>query len=240
MEEDLRQLGVISFLVIYQRVSYMKRKSVALSMTEIVIPLKSEHVKNVVDVHLQSFRGFFLTFLGREFLSELYRGIVTDPSGIAFVAVAYERVVGFVAGTDHPAGFYKRLLGKRWWRFGLASLPAIIKKPQVVLRLFRALSMPTQVTAENGRGTLMSIAVLPGEQNKGIGHLLTKAFLEEARKRGLQQVDLTTDKLNNDSVNAFYLREGFYLTRNFETPERREMNEYMIDLPGNKFNEQPI
>jgi len=209
-------------------------------MTEIVIPMKLEHIKSVVDVHLQSFRGFFLSFLGREFLSELYRGIVTDPSGIAFVVVAYERVIGFVAGTDHPAGFYKRLLGKRWWRFGLASLPAIIKTPQVFFRLIRALSMPTQVTAENDRGTLMSIAVLPGKQNKGTGHLLTKTFLEEAKERGLRQVDLTTDKLNNDSVNAFYIREGFYLTRSFETPEGREMNEYVINLPAKDLNEQPF
>ena len=96
--------------------------------------------------------------------------------------------------------------------------------------------MPTQVTAENDRGTLMSIAVLPGKQNKGIGHLLTKAFLEEAKERGLRQVDLTTDKLNNGSVNAFYLREGFYLSRSFVTPEGREMNEYVINLPAKDLN----
>jgi ribosomal protein S18 acetylase RimI-like enzyme len=198
-------------------------------MAEIVTAMTLNHVKNVVDVHLQSFRGFFLTFLGPDFLSELYRGIVTDPSGIAFVAVADERVVGFVAGTDHPAGFYKRLLRKRWWRFGLASLPAVIKEPPLFYRLFRALSMPKQVTAENGRGTLMSIAVLPGEQNRGVGRPLVKAFLEEAMKRGLRQVDLTTDKLNNDSVNAFYLRQGFSCSRCFVTPEGREMNEYIIN-----------
>jgi GNAT superfamily N-acetyltransferase len=202
--------------------------------------MKLGNVKSVVDVHLKSFQGFFLTFLGRDFLSELYRGIVSDPSGIAFVAVADERVIGFVAGTDHPAGFYKRLLKKRWRRFGIASLPAIIKKPHVVLRLFRALSMPKQVTAENGRGTLMSVAVLPGEQNKGIGRLLAKAFLEEARKRGLHKVDLTTDKLNNDSVNAFYLREGFSRSCSFVTPDGREMNEYVIDLPAKILNEQSV
>ena len=207
-------------------------------VTEIVVPMKLEHVISVVDVHLRSFQGFFLTFLGNNFLSELYHGIVNDPSGIAFVATDDERVVGFVAGTNHPAGFYSRLLGKRWWRFGLASLPAIFKKPSVVLRLFRALSMPKQFTAENGCGTLMSIAVLPGNQNRGVGRALVKVFLEEAAIRGLRQVNLTTDKLNNDSVNAFYLREGFSRSRSFVTPERREMNEYVMNLPVNKLNER--
>jgi len=194
----------------------------------------------VVAIHLSSFQGFFLTFLGRQFLGELYAGILDDSSGFAFVFDEHGRTVGFVAGTDHPAGFYKRLIRKRWWRFGLASLPALIKKPHVVLRLFRALSMPNQMTAENGHVTLMSIAVLPGEQNKGIGRLLAKAFLEEARKRGLHKVDLTTDKFNNDSVNAFYLREGFSKSRSFVTPEGREMNEYVIDLPPGKLIGKPV
>ena len=207
---------------------------VSLGMAELVTDMQMEHVKSVVEVHLQSFRGFFLSFLGRNFLSELYRGILTDPSGIALVAVADERITGFVAGTEAPAGFYKRLLRKRWWRFAWASLPAIIKKPSACLRIFRALSMPKQVTTEKGRGTLMSIAVLPGEQSQGIGQRLVAAFLEEAAKRGLQQMDLTTDKCNNASVNAFYLQQGFSCVHSFVTPEGREMNEYRIDLPVNR------
>jgi ribosomal protein S18 acetylase RimI-like enzyme len=163
-------------------------------------------------------------------LSELYRGIVKDPSGIAFVAFTDQRVIGFVAGTDHPTGFYSRLLKKRWWRFALTSLPAVITDPSTFFRLFRALSMPQQVTQEKGRCTLMSIAVLPAEQKRGVGRPLVKAFLGEAVKRGLQQVDLTTDKLNNDSVNHFYLQQGFSYSRSFVTPEGREMNEYILDL----------
>jgi ribosomal protein S18 acetylase RimI-like enzyme len=184
----------------------------------------------VVSIHLRSFQGFFLTFLGHRFLKELYSGILADPTGIAFVCEDQGHILGFVAGTAEPAGFYQRLLRKCWWRFGLAALPAVIKKPSVCLRLFRAFSMPKQVTLEKGRGTLMSIAVAPDEQNRGIGRDLVNAFLQEAVQRGLHQVDLTTDKLNNDTVNSFYLRQGFVCLRSFTTPEGRQMNEYCIDL----------
>ena len=71
----------------------------------------------VVSVHLASFQGFFLTFLGRQFLSELYAAIVDDATGVAFVCSEGARVLGFVAGTSQPAGFYSRLLQRRWWRF---------------------------------------------------------------------------------------------------------------------------
>jgi ribosomal protein S18 acetylase RimI-like enzyme len=200
------------------------------SMAESVVPMKIDHIKSVIDVHIQSFRGFFLTFLGRDFLSELYRGIITDSSGIAFVAISENCVVGFVAGTDQPAGFYERLIRRRWWRFGLYAFPVVLKKPSASFRLWRALSMPKIVTKEQSRGTLMSIAIMPGQQSKGIGQLLVKSFLEESIKRGLKKVDLLTDKLNNDSANSFYLRQGFNLLRSFTTPEGREMNEYIIDL----------
>jgi GNAT superfamily N-acetyltransferase len=196
-----------------------------------------DHVKGVVDIHFQSFHGYFLTFLGHEFLSELYRSIVIDPSGIAYVAMIDTHIVGFVAGTDHPADFYRRLLRTRWWHFGVAALPAILNDPRSIFRLFRALGMPKQVTTEQGRGTLMSIAVLPCEQKKGIGKPLVKAFLGEATKRGLWKVDLLTDKKNNDGVNAFYLRQGFSCLRSFITPEGREMNEYIYDLRNTWENE---
>jgi ribosomal protein S18 acetylase RimI-like enzyme len=199
-------------------------------MAEIVVPMKLEHVMSVVDVHLQSFRGFFLTFLGRDFLFELYRGIVADPSGIAFVAVADECVVGFVAGIDHPVGFYKRLLRKCWWRFGLASLIPILKNPLIILRLLRAIRKPQDVSNQLDTGTLMSVAVSPETQGRGLGQALVKAFLEEATDRGLKHVDLTTDKNNNDYVNQFYQRMGFRCSRSFVTSEGREMNEYVIGL----------
>jgi ribosomal protein S18 acetylase RimI-like enzyme len=76
----------------------------------------------------------------------------------------------------------------------------------------------------------MSVAVAPEAQGQRMGQVLVKAFLEEAVRRGLKHVDLTTDKNNNDSVNQFYQRMGFRVSRTFVTPEGREMNEYVIDV----------
>ena len=76
----------------------------------------------------------------------------------------------------------------------------------------------------------LSIAVNPSAQGQGVGKLLTEAFLGEVKKRGVDQVNLTTDKLGNEVVNAFYLNFGFRLCSSFITAEGREMNEYIIDL----------
>ena len=185
-------------------------------------------VPEVVNTHLKSFSGFFLSFLGYQFLQELYVGILKDSAGIAYVYEDQGHILGFVAGTSQPAGFYSRLLLRRWWRFGLASFVPISKNPLIVPRLLRAFRKPQDVSDQPDIGTLMSIAVSPDSQGRGLGQALVKTFLDEAAQRGLKYVDLTTDKNNNDSVNQFYQRMGFQCSRTFVTAEGREMYEYVI------------
>jgi ribosomal protein S18 acetylase RimI-like enzyme len=192
--------------------------------------MEAHDVALVVKAHLASFPGFFLTFLGPAFLAEFYTGILTDPSGIAFVSEEDGQIAGFVAGTSQPAGFYMRLLRQRWWWFGLASIKPVLRNPRIVPRLLRALTMPGQARSAEGEGTLMSIAVLPDKQGQGIGQALVRAFLSEAAQRGLAKVNLTTDQVNNDAANHFYQRLGFSCVRHFLTPEDRQMNEYVTDL----------
>jgi len=126
--------------------------------------MQREDIAEVVRVHMASFSGFFLTFLGPAFLSELYAATLSDHAGIGFVAKTDNNLIGFVTGTAQPAGFYRRLLRQRWWRFALASVLPALKHPSAIPRLLRAFSMPGQVTQQQHRGTLMSIAVLPGAQ----------------------------------------------------------------------------
>ena len=153
-----------------------------------------------------------------------------DSSGIGFVIEGENGICGFVTGTAQPAGFYRRLLRRRWWRFALAAALPLLKRPAIIPRLLRAFSMPEQATQQEGRGTLMSIAVLPEAQGKGIGQSLMQAFLAEAARRGLRQVDLTTDQDDNEATNRFYQNLGFVCERTFTTPEGRTMNEYVISL----------
>ena len=76
----------------------------------------------------------------------------------------------------------------------------------------------------------MSIAVEPTYQGQGIGKELVRAFLEEAKMRGLKYVNLTTDAVDNERVNHFYQKLGFQVHRSCVTPEGRKMNEYIFRL----------
>jgi ribosomal protein S18 acetylase RimI-like enzyme len=177
---------------------------------------------------MDAFPGFFLTFLGSAFLQEFYTGVCEDRSGIALVYDDHS-IRGFVVGTAQPAGFYKRLIQKRWWKFSLASLQPVICKPFIIPRLLRALTLPAQVDRiHKNTGTLMSLAVMKNCQGRGIGKKLVSAFLEISQKRQIEVINLTTDAVDNSATNEFYLKMGFTCTRTFITPEGRLMNEYVF------------
>lgn len=188
-------------------------------------PMRLEDVDAVTSVHVAAFPGFFLSFLGRRFLRELYCAIVADPGGIAFVAVDGEMILGFVAGTSN-GGFYRRAARGRWLRFALASIGAFVRRPAILPRLLRALYAPPSISREGA--VLMSLAVDPGAQRGGMGTSLTEAFVDGARQRGASAVLLSTDKTGNDRVNAFYQAQGFALSAAYVTPEGRAMNEYIL------------
>jgi GNAT superfamily N-acetyltransferase len=199
-----------------------------LQKSSLVRPSAPAEIDAMVKVHLRSFPGFFLTFLGRKFLKQLYRGILMDPSGIVWIVKEEDRLLGFVAGTLEPAGFYSRLIKNRLFGFALASIWPLLRRPGIFLRLWHALRKPAESKAiPKGTALLMSIAVDPAVQNQGVGKMLTEAFCDECARQGASQVCLTTDRDGNDQGNRFYARRGFVLTRTFRAREGRAMNEYV-------------
>jgi ribosomal protein S18 acetylase RimI-like enzyme len=195
-----------------------------------ITQMQVDNIGNVVAVHLAAFQRFTLSILGPRFLMEFYKAVLKDPTGIAFVLTEQEKLVGFVAGSAQPNGFYRRLLARKWWRFGFAALPAVLSNPRIFPRVLRAFSMPHESLPHPKCATLMSIAVNPALQGYGAGQQLVKAFLDESVKRGLKAVNLKTDAKNNEKVNQFYINSGFELFRTFSTPEGRLMNEYVYYL----------
>ncbi len=196
-------------------------------------PMVDADVCQVSAIHLEAFTGFFLTYLGYRFLCELYQGILQDKSGIALVYVTNDRVMGAIAGTTDPEGFYRRLLINRWWRFAWAALMPSLRQPGRIPRLLRAFSRGAEKDVHAGCATLLSIAVHPQAQGKGIGKKLVKAFLHKVAASNVRRVNLTTDRDGNDTINQFYLELGFSLVQHYTILGGREMNEYMIDLdPG--------
>jgi ribosomal protein S18 acetylase RimI-like enzyme len=194
-------------------------------------PMLDSEAEAVVEVHLRTFPGFFLSFLGHKFLALLYRSIRAAPEGVVLIAIDREAgIEGFVAGVASQKNFYQRLVRRHWWRFALAASGAAIRKPSVIPRLFRALLRPAKTNHSAADASLMSLGVRPESEGKGIGALLVESFCREMATRGVTRICLTTDRDDNVRANQFYRRHGFRENTSFFTPEGRPMIEYVRTL----------
>ncbi len=197
-----------------------------------IIKLENKHIKDVVNIHMSAFPGFFLSFLGPSFLKEFYQSFIDDETGIAFVAYNNEtdQTLGAIVGPLVPAGYFKRLLKRKWWAFCLASMKAVLKKPSVSKRLFRAVFYRGESPSDAQRALLSSIAVSPACQKSGVGKALVKRWIEEVGRRGGTGCYLTTDADENEAVNDFYQRLGWKVESSHVTPEGRRMNRYIYNI----------
>jgi ribosomal protein S18 acetylase RimI-like enzyme len=198
-----------------------------------IVKIEDQHLGQIVDVHMKAFPTFFLTFLGPGFLKEFYKSFIYDQAGIGFVAIdeTNGNVLGAVVGPFVPAGYFKRLLKKRWYAFCLASFAAVLKKPTIIKRLVRAVFYRGETPSGPPRALLSSIAVSPQAQGQGVGQALVKRWVQEVEQRGGSGCFLTTDVENNESVNRFYQRLGWKIESVYTTPEGRRMNRYTLDFP---------
>lgn len=197
-----------------------------------------EDLQYIVDVHLASFQGFFLSSLGPSFLKTFYREFLLDEKGCCAISIEDDKVVGFVVGVVNPSKFFRRTFRKRLIPLALGTLNRLVKDPLIIIKLIRrAASYPDKSPRKDNVALLSSIAVLPEYHNKKIGEKLVKEFLREAKNKGADQVTLTTDKFNNDRVVKFYQKIGFKINKTFTSYEGREMYDFTIGL--NKISRNP-
>lgn len=196
-----------------------------------VQPLSALHINSVVQIHICAFPNFFLSFLGPRFLREFYCSFLVDSQGVGFVALSSAgQILGVIVGPVDPDGYFKRLLKRRWWKFCIASIAAVVQRPSCMPRLFQAVFYRGESPTGVQRALLSSIAVDPNVQSVGVGKKLVDHWLEEVRRRGATGCYLTTDAKGNEKVNQFYRSLHWRIDSDYVTPEGRRMHRYVYDF----------
>lgn len=189
---------------------------------------EKETVNNIVSIHLDTFQGFFLTFMGRGFLRLMYQSYVEYSNSGVLVALEDNKPIGFLAYSGDLSGLYKYMIKKRLIFFAWYSLGAFFRKPTVSMRLVRAFLKPSETKREERYIELASIGVDPKAKSKGVGSQLIEELKAKVKVdfNEYKYITLETDALNNEGANHFYQKNGFVLEREFETNEGRKMFEY--------------
>jgi len=180
----------------------------------------------IVAVHQRAFDGFFLTKLGPDFLHQLYDAFAFRRGGVLRVLCSEDgRVVGFAGGAVDPDSFFQGLKKEKGFVFLIRSIPGLLKNPILVLKkLWYAVFYKGEVPSILSQAALLSsIGVEPEMVGKSLGKKLLADFEEVVHSRGARSLYLTTDKLGNDNVVAFYIKSGYKIESEFVQADGRNM-----------------
>lgn len=192
---------------------------------------KQEYVDRIAKLHIIAFPDFFLTQLGYGFLKTLYKGYIEDSMSGIIIAEKDRELLGFIAYSKDYSTFFKGLLKKHFLGFALYSMIAAARHPSFIKRLLGAFKKSDSVEKNEKYVELASICVDPRIEGKGVGTKLIDYLKKHVDFDKFEYINLETDADCNDSVNKFYVNNGFVLERVYTTAEGRKMNEYRY-APG--------
>ena len=187
---------------------------------------EKELINEIVSIHLNTLTGFFLTFMGRGFLRQMYQSYCDhDESGL-LVAEEDGKALGFLAFSSNFSGLYKFMIKTRLIQFGWYSIGAFFKRPSAFMHIISAFLKPWEAKREEKYVELSSIGVDPNVKSKGIGSKLIDALKDNVDFNKFAYINLETDAVDNEGAIHFYEKNGFVRERMFETDEGRKMYEY--------------
>lgn len=183
-------------------------------------------INDIVTIHLNTFTGFFLTFMGRGFLNKMYQSYCDHSESGLLVAEESGKAIGFLAYSGNFSGLYKYMIKTRLIPFGWYSVGAFFRRPSAFMHIIRAFLKPSEVKRKEKYVELSSIGVDPKIKSKGVGSLLIDELKKQVNFRKFAYITLETDAVNNEGVIHFYEKNGFIKERMYETEEGRRMLEY--------------
>ncbi|MBN1806893.1 MAG: GNAT family N-acetyltransferase [Sedimentisphaerales bacterium] len=170
--------------------------------------LRIEHAEQVAALHIQCISTGFISSLGLDFVTSLYKAIAQSKSSFGVVAVRNDKVLGFAAFTMNINELYKSIIRKKGLKFALllAGRMSSIKRVKMI---FETLFYPGRIKNMSlPSAELLSIAVTGEEQRKGLaGQLIEKGF-QYYKKTGIDKVKVLIGADNN-AGNKLYLKCGF-------------------------------
>lgn len=202
--------------------------------------VKSEEknlINDIVEIHLNTFTGFFLTFMGRGFLNQMYRAYCEHNESGLLVAEENEKAIGFLAYSSDFSGLYKFMIKTRLIQFGWYSVGAFLRRPSAFMHIIKAFMKPSEAKREEKYVELSSIGVNPAIKSKGVGSLLIDDLKKRVDYQKFAYINLETDAVNNEGAIHFYEKNGFVLAREYVTDEGRKMYEYRF---GGKYEENIV
>ncbi len=190
--------------------------------------LEKDLFPKIAELHIGNIPTGFISSLGLDFVTTVYRTIEKDQQSFGFVAMEGDKILGFISFSNNLRGLYRVAALEMGTKFGrvllkkLFSFRTIKKIMDDVFYPFKAekLNLP--------KAELLSIVVVPEGKGKGIAGRLVEAGLNLCKTRGIDRVKVLV-AAENEPANKLYQKYGFEFRTKTDSHGIRS-NIYVVDL----------
>ncbi|MFH1788976.1 MAG: N-acetyltransferase [Candidatus Altiarchaeota archaeon] len=189
--------------------------------------LERQDIEHVCELHLSEFKNSFFCMLGKDFLRELYWGIMDSGDAVSIICEEDGEIIGFASAALKPERFFRKLASSSFLNFSVHVILKAIKNPKIIFHGIQTLYYPSRVRTP-ADSELLAVAVSEKHRNKGIGSKLVSKLIEELKNREACDVKVVVDEANIEG-NLLYESNGFTKKKTI-TMYGKKMNVYARTL----------
>ena len=186
-------------------------------------------IEQIAKIHRSEIENGFLSTLGENVLTKIYKGIIKSPHSLMFAAFKGDTVVGFICGSTDTSKVYRSIVLKSI----LSLVPVIIPKmfsKKNIFRLAETLMYPSKKeNCDLPKNEILNFCVDRAYQAQGLGRRLFDLLMIEYKKYGLSQVKIVTGK-SQTKAQLFYHSIGAKRVKEIELHKDIESVMYIFKL----------
>lgn len=185
--------------------------------------MTSKDVPEVASLHLRLFEDT-PAVLGRRFLREFYR---LNLGEIALVATVDDHVVGFHLTFTGERTSTWRLMRRGGLRLAVAALPALLKRPRLLIRLAASV-LRRMRSRENAKALSLYTAVSEEAQGRGLAKAMLRRMVVDAATRRVRAIE--GEQEDDPRLWGLYQSIGFRATGEIRRTGHGDVRPVVLDV----------
>ncbi len=179
-----------------------------------IVQMTTAQASAVAKLHRRSIKTGLIACLGQSFCETLYYSMAKSP--YSFVLV-YEdeqhQPLGFICCATNTSKMYRSVILRHFFPLLFSAMvkffrPSVIKQALTAIKRPRTFKTGDFSEWELPEAEVVSIAISPDAQGRGIGRKLVQAAFDKFRSLGHDKVRVWTNE-ENEQAAEFYQKRGF-------------------------------
>jgi GNAT superfamily N-acetyltransferase len=188
------------------------------------------HARQVAEIHVEGQPGTFLTQLGIDFLTQLYRCIAESPWAFGAVVMDGETVAAVAVVAIDTSDMFAHIKRRYWYRLVWPLARQIVSHPSLLAQIWQSVRYPNTLEAPPNEAEVLFLGMRRPYMRHGIAPRLIANVLNEAYKRGCPTATTTIDKRNRAIRWTIADIPGVYVDHEIQL-YGKTMLVYRADLP---------